>query len=360
MGKRLPAAIAAFSLLFTGTAVAEETGVDRRIVQEGLDELVAVGVAQGTQARITDGRTHFTARSGTAEMDKPRPVPLNGRFRAGSITKSFTSTVVLQLAGEGRISLDAPVDRYLPGLIDGRVTVRHLLQMTGGLYNYTDALAFDPQGFEEIRYRSWSPRELVAISTGRPLDFEPGTRWNYSNTNYVVLGLLIEKTTGRPYEEAVERRILKPLRLNDTTFPGDDVEIRGPHAHSYGVVNGQPIDTTRWNPSVFWAAGDVITTTRDLDTFYAALLTGRLLQPAQQTELTKTTAVSTDYGLGVFVEKAPCGTTIIGHPGGVPGFSSYAYSTPDLKRRVELSISAGVGTGDPANAYGKLVNEIFC
>ncbi|MFD4640970.1 serine hydrolase domain-containing protein [Lentzea sp. NPDC058436] len=360
MGKRLLATIAAFSLLFTGTAVADDTGVDRRIVQEGLDELVAVGVAQGTQARITDGRTRFTARSGTAERNDPRPVPSNGRFRAGSITKSFTSTVVLQLAGEGRIALDAPVVRYLPGLVDQRVTVRHLLQMTGGLYNYTDALAFDPQGFEEIRFKRWQPEELVAISTSRPLDFEPGTQWNYSNTNYVVLGLLIEKTTGRPYEKAVEQRVLKPLRLTDTTFPGHDPEIRGPHAHSYGIVNGRTVDTTRFDPSVFWAAGDVITTTRDLNTFYSALLTGGLLKPAQQTELTKTTAVSTDYGLGVFVEKAPCGTTIIGHPGGVPGFSSYAYSTPDLQRRVELSISVGVGTGDPTNAYGKLINEIFC
>jgi D-alanyl-D-alanine carboxypeptidase len=360
MGTRLLATTAAFCLLFTGTAVAGEGHVDRKIVQEGLDELVSIGIAQGTQARITDGRTRFTARSGTAERAEPRPVPLNGRFRAGSITKSFTSAVVLQLAGEGGIVLDAPVDRYLPGLVDSRITVRHLLQMTGGLYNYTDSLAFDPQGFEPIRYRSWTAEELVALATARPLDFEPGTRWKYSNTNYVVLGLLIEKITGRPYEKAVAQRVLKPLRLDDTTFPGDDVEIRGPHAHSYGVVNGQTVDTTRWNPSVFWAAGDVITTTRDLDTFYAALLSGRLLPPAQQVELTRTTAVSPDYGLGVFVEKAPCGTTIIGHPGGVPGFTSYAYSTPDFERRVELSITAGIGTADPTNAYVKLINEIFC
>ncbi|GGM82647.1 serine hydrolase [Lentzea pudingi] len=360
MGTRLLATTAAFSLLFTGTAVADNTGVDRRIVQEGIDEIVAIGVAQGTQIRVTDGRTRFTARSGTAERNSPRPVPLNGRFRAGSITKTFTSTVVLQLAGEGRVELDAPVERYLPGLIDQRITVRQLLQMTSGLFNYTNALPFDPQGFEPIRFRQWRPEELVAISTSQPLQFEPGTAWEYNNTNYVILGLLIEKVTGEEYEKAASQRVLKPLHLNETTFPGDDPEIRGPHAHSYGIVNGQPVDTTRWNPSVFWAVGDVITTTRDLDTFYAALLTGKLLEPAQQAELTRTTAVSTDYGLGVFVEKAPCGTMIIGHPGGVPGYVSYAYSTPDLKRRVEFSVSAGIGTGDPSQAYLKLINEIFC
>ncbi|RDI33198.1 serine hydrolase domain-containing protein [Lentzea flaviverrucosa] len=361
MGTRLLATLAAFSLLFTGTAVADnDARVDRRIVQEGLDELAATGTAQGTQLRVTDGRNRFTARSGTAEMNNPRPVPLNGRFRAGSITKSFTSAVTLQLAGEGRISLDAPVDRYLPGLIDQRITVRQLLQMTGGLFNYTNELPFDPQGFEAIRFKRWQPEELVAIATSKPLNFEPGTRWEYNNTNYVILGMLIEKVTGRKYEQVVAQRVLKPLHLDETTFPGNDPEIRGPHAHSYGIVNGQPVDTTRWNPSVFWAVGDVITTTRDLDTFYTALLTGKLLEPAQRAELTKTTAVSTDYGLGVFVEKAPCGTTIIGHPGGVPGFASYAYSTPDLKRRAEFSISTGVGTGDPNPAFAKLINEIFC
>lgn len=150
------------------------------------------------------------------------------------------------------------------------------------------------------------------------------------------------------------------MHLNDTTFPGDNPNIYGPHAHSYGIVNGQPIDTTRFNPSIFWAVGDVISTTRDLDTFYSALLDGKLLRPAQQQELTRTTPVSTDYGLGIFVEKAPCGTTIIGHPGGVPGFVSYAYQTPDLKRRVQFSATAGLGTGDPSPAYLKLLNEIFC
>jgi D-alanyl-D-alanine carboxypeptidase len=108
---------------------------------------------------------------------------------------------------------------------------------------------------------------------------QPGPKWNSSNTNYVVLGLLVEKVTRKPYEQVVAQRVLKPLRLNETTFPGNDPEIRGPHAHSYGIVNGQPVDTTRWNPSVFWAAGDVITTTKDLNTFYGALPGGKLLKP---------------------------------------------------------------------------------
>ncbi|ANZ38009.1 serine hydrolase [Lentzea guizhouensis] len=359
MGTRLLATTAALSLLFTGTAVADEQQVDRRIVQEGLDQITATA-AQGVQLRVTAGRERFTARSGTAELDRTRPVPVNGRFRAGSITKTFTSTVVLQLAGEGEVELDAPVERYLPGLVDSRITVRQLLQMTSGLFNHTDALGFSPQEFEPIRYRQWSPQELVAISTSRPLQAEPGTKYEYNNTNYVLLALLVEAVTGRSWERSVEQRILRPLRLDDTTLPRGNTGIHGPHAHSYGLVDGRTVDTTRWNPSVFWGAGDIISTTADLDTFFAALLGGDLLKPAQQAELTRTTAVSPGYGLGLFVDTLPCGATILGHPGSVPGFASYAYTSADLQRRAEFSATASTGTGDPTPGYFQVLTEIFC
>ena len=359
MGTRSLAIATACTLLFTGTAAADSPRIDRGIVQEGLDEIVRTA-AQGVQLRVTDGRTRFTARSGTAGLRDPRPVPANGRFRAGSTTKSFTSAVVLQLAGEGEVDLDAPVTRHLPGLVDDRITVRQLLQHTSGLFNYTDALDFDPPGFEPIRYRHWEPEELVALATSRPLESEPGTRWRYSNTGYVVLGLLIEKITGQDYAEAVSQRVLRPLRLVDTTFPGDSPDIHGPHARSYGLVDGRPTDTTRWNTTVFWAAGDVVSTTKDLDTFYNALLGGVLLAPEQQRELTRTTAVSPGYGLGLFLDQVSCGATIIGHTGSVPGFSSYAYSSPDRKVRAEFSATTGLGTGDPTGAYFRVLDEIFC
>jgi D-alanyl-D-alanine carboxypeptidase len=359
MGIRLLATLAATSLLFTGTAVADDQQIDRKIVQQALDQITSTA-AQGAQLRVTEGRHSFTARSGTAELGSNRPVPVNGRFRAGSITKTFTSTVVLQLVGEGKVELDAPVTRYLPGLIDGRITVRHLLQHTSGIYNYTESIEFNPQDFEPIRFSHWEPAELIAISTSKPLQFEPGTRWEYNNTGFVILGELIEKVTKQPYERTVRQRILKPLHLNGTALPGDNPDIHGPHAHSYGLVDGKPTDTTRWNPSVFWAAGDIVSTTEDLDTFYAALLTGRLLEPAQRAELMKTTPVSPEYGLGLFIQKAPCGTTIVGHTGSVPGFGTYAFFTPDLKRRAELSATAGLGTGDPTSGYYGILNEVFC
>ncbi|GHH06171.1 serine hydrolase domain-containing protein [Amycolatopsis oliviviridis] len=344
----------------TGTALAD-TSADRKVVQEALDQLTSSGSALGVQARVADGHQRFTARSGKAELDSHRPVPENGRFRVGSITKTFVSTVLLQLSGEGKVELDVPVVRYLPGLIDGRITVRQVMQHTSGLYNYTNALPLDPDQFEKIRYKHWTPQELLKISTDKPLDFGPGTRWSYSNTNYVVAGLLVEKLTGKPYEQAVEQRILKPLRLDGTEVPGDDADIHGPHAHGYVTVAGKPNDITRINPSVAWAAGEIISTTRDLDTFGVALAGGKLLKPAQQREIGKTTAISPGYGLGLEVQTLSCGTKVWGHSGGIPGYSSLLMTTQDTKKRLELSAtSAPTAGGDPGPALTKLLDEVFC
>jgi D-alanyl-D-alanine carboxypeptidase len=363
MGIRLVATVTATSLLAlttVGVASADTSSVDRKVIQQALDQLTQTNAALGVQARVTDGRQRFTASSGTAELNTTKPVPENGRFRVGSITKTFVSTVTLQLAGEGKVDLDAPVVRYLPGLIDGRITVRQVLQHTSGLFNYTNALPLNPDEFEQIRYKSWSPQELLALSTSKPLDFEPGTQWSYSNTNYVVAGLLVEKITGRPYEKAVEQRILKPLHLNDTELPGDEVGISGPHSRAYYTVAGKPTEITRMNPSIAWAAGEMISTTRDLDTFITALSSGKLLKSAQQQEISKTTAVSPGYGLGLQVETLPCGTKVWGHGGGIPGYSSQLLTTPDSKKRFELNATSGPTEGNPGDAFTKLLTEVFC
>ncbi|MBB5960318.1 D-alanyl-D-alanine carboxypeptidase [Saccharothrix tamanrassetensis] len=364
-GIALAAVVGLTALGMGGTAVAEPTGsagrIDREVVQQALDKLTGEGGAAGVQVRITDGRRQFTARSGVAEVGRTEPVPLDGRFRIGSITKTFVSTVVLQLVGEGRVGLDDPVDRYLPGLLpDGdEITVRMLLQHTSGLFNYTRALPLDPAGFEGIRFKHWEPRELVGISTAEPLDFPPGTSWSYSNTNFVVAGLLVEKVTGRPYEVAVNRRILRPLGLRDTSVPGDRVDVPGPHAHGYYSVDGKAVDVTRLNPSVAHAAGEMISTTADLDRFVDALLDGRLLAPAQQAELTRTLPFTEGYGLGFQSTELPCGVTVYGHGGGIPGYTSYLGSTKDTKTRLEGSFTSSPAGGTGAGLE-ELLNEVFC
>ncbi|WP_367135587.1 serine hydrolase domain-containing protein [Saccharothrix sp. HUAS TT1] len=360
MGKRGIALAAVVGLAVAGvggTAVAEPAGrVDRQVVQRALDAMARTG-AQGVQVRVTDGRREFTARAGTARVDSPRPVPTDGRFRVGSITKTFVSTVVLQLVGEGEVDLDAPVGRYLPGLLpDGdRITVRHLLQHTSGLHNYTLVL---PQDLSE-RFRTWTPAELVALSTARPLDFQPGTGWNYSNTNYVVAGLLVEAVTGRPYGAEVAQRVLRPLGLRSTVVPGARSDIPGPHAHGYLRDGGEVVDITEMNPSVAYAAGEMISTTADLDRFADALLDGRLLRPAQRAELTSALPTTNGYGLGVERTDLPCGGSVWGHGGSIPGYASLMLSTPDTKTRLVVSLTFAP---DPADVQGfdELLNEVFC
>ncbi|MEU4448238.1 serine hydrolase domain-containing protein [Actinosynnema sp. NPDC050801] len=368
MGKRGIALAAAVGLAVVGiggTAVAEPSvdqagRVDRQVVQRALDDMARTG-AQGVQVRVNDGRREITARSGTARVDSPRPVPTDGRFRVGSITKTFVSTVVLQLVGEGKVELDAPVQRYLPGLLpDGdRITVRHLLQHTSGLYNYTSALPLTPDGLLTIRYKAWTPTELVALSTARPLDFQPGTEWRYSNTNYVVAGMLVEKVTGKPYGAAVEQRILRPLGLRSTSVPGTRTEVPGPHAHGYIRAGGQVVDITEINPSVAYAAGEMISTTADLDRFADALLDGRLLRPAQQEQLTSVLPITGGYGLGIEERELPCGVKVWGHSGGIPGYASLMVSTADTKTRLTVSVTSAPDPG-PVSGYEELMNEVFC
>ncbi|MFD0199848.1 MULTISPECIES: serine hydrolase domain-containing protein [Saccharothrix] len=367
-GKRGFALVAAVGLAVVGvggTAVAEPSvgqagRIDRQVLQRVLDDLTRTG-AQGVQVRVVDGRHEFTARSGTARVDSPRPVPTDGRFRIGSITKTFVSTVVLQLVGEGKVELDAPVQRYLPGLLpDGdRITVRHLLQHTSGLYNYTSALPLDPEGVVGIRYKTWAPAELVALSTARPLDFQPGTGWSYSNTNYVVAGMLIEKITGRPYGVAVEQRVLRPLGLRSTSVPGTRTDVPGPHAHGYIRAGGQVVDITEFNPSAAYAAGEMISTTADLNRFADALLEGRLLRPAQQAELLSASPATQGYGLGIEATDLPCGVTVWGHGGGIPGYASLMVSTADTKTRMAASVTSAPDPGDLVGREEMLM-EVFC
>ncbi|MGO1052673.1 serine hydrolase domain-containing protein [Crossiella sp. CA198] len=350
----------ALTLLATSTGIAAaHTDPHREAVQEQVNAVVAGGAA-GMQVRVTRDGREFTVRAGVAELRTQRPVPLDGRFRVGSITKTFASVVTLQLTAEGKLGLDEPVSRYLPGLLpDGeRITVRNLLQHTSGLHNYTDDLPQDPKEFLARRFEHRSPLELVRGAARKPLLFPVGTKHSYSNTNFLVVQLLIEQVTGRPWAAAVYQRILHPLRLRDTEVPVDNPFIHGPHAHGYLMVEGKPVDITEMNPSRAGATGAMISTTADLDRFLRALLAGRLLAPAQQAELTKVTAVSPAYGLGFFPVPTSCGITVWGHGGGLPGYLSMMVGAADGSRRVEASVT--IGTGVDQQALRKSVDSAVC
>ncbi|MBP2472656.1 D-alanyl-D-alanine carboxypeptidase [Crossiella equi] len=345
---RTVAAVCAAALLVTGTASAAPVGDPALAkVQENIDALVASGAA-GVQVRVTrDGRVG-QVRAGTAVLGTSVPVPFNGRFRIGSITKTFVATATLQLVAQRKLALDAAVEEYLPGLVDPRITVRQLLQHTSGLHNYTNDLPEDPQEILRTRFRHHEALDLVRAAVAKPPTGEPGAKHSYSNTNYLVVQLLIEKVTGRFWGEAVKNGVLRPLGLRDTEVPGDNPFIAGPHARGY-LTTTPPVDITELNPTIAGAGGAMISTNADLDRFLTALHAGRLLAPAEQAELRKTSAASPNYGLGIGTLPTSCGQQLWGHTGGIPGYNSLALATLDGKRRVEMSITtAGPEMSEPA------------
>ena len=329
----------------TPGATEPRSGVELRTL---LKQVVAAGVP-GVVARVQDGRSARTFTAGVSDLTTGAPLLPGTRFRAGSTTKTFVATVVLQLVGEGRLALDDPVGRWLPGLVpDGdTITVRQLLNHTSGLYDHTADPAI-AAGIVENRV--FAPSELLAVTAAHPLSFAPGTGWQYSNSNYVVAGLLVEAVTGHSLGRELRRRIFEPLGLESTSFPVATGRMPGRHAHGYlstdlvPPTDGKPLDVTGINPSWAWAAGALVTDARDLARFYRALQRGELLAPRLLAEM-RTTVRTPDgsrvpYGLGLFRISTPCGT-FWGHNGGMPGYHTEAFWSKDADRTVVLATTMG-------------------
>ncbi|MCX4783124.1 serine hydrolase domain-containing protein [Streptomyces sp. NBC_01264] len=306
-------------------------------VQRALNSLVRDDGTPAALASVQDagGRTR-TYTAGLGDLATGSKVPRDGQVRIGSNTKTFVAVVVLQLVGEGKIGLDTMVDDYLPGLVrgegidGGHISVRRLLQHTSGLPDYSNYLG------DDVRY--YSPRELLDTALRHPADFAPGKGWKYSNTNYILAGLIVQKVTERPLAEEIDRRVLKRIGLRHTYFPAPgDAGIREPHPHGYyrETADGPLRDITEIDPSWGWAAGQMISTTSDLDRFFGALLAGRLLPAAQLAQMRSTVPAEATfgpaarYGLGLVSRPLPCGGLSWGHGGSFPGYETRGGATDD-------------------------------
>lgn len=342
------AAVALFavstSLLGTSPAHAADPGPGT-----GLTALMADVVdasVPGIIVRVQDGEQVRLAAAGVADLTTGTRLRPQARFRVGSVTKSMVAVVVLQLDQERRLSLDQPVGRVLPGLLmDGnRITVRELLNHTSGLFDYTQ----DPAVLAGIaRDQVFTPAELVAIAEQHPATAAPGTAWAYSNTDYIVAGMLVEAVTHHRLGTELRERIFGPLRLKDTSFPRTG-RITGYYAHGYlpaGLVptaDGGPFDATGLNPSSAWAAGGVVSTAKDLAHFYQALMGGRLLGPRLMREMKTTVAEDPAdpdhfrYGLGIERVQDVCGANW-GHGGSIFGYQDLAYWNEQTGRTVVIA-----------------------
>ncbi|SHG80379.1 serine hydrolase domain-containing protein [Streptoalloteichus hindustanus] len=356
----------------TSTAVPEvAAGQDRPELREAMQAFIDAGFA-GMQLRVRDERGEWVGSAGVRKLGETAKPPTNGRFRIGSNTKTFVATLVLQLVGEGKVGLDAPAADYLPQFnVDRRITVRMLLQNTSGVVNHTGdfydgkaipGLPSTGQEWVDNRFRTYQPEELVRFALSKPLLFAPGTDWNYSSTNFTLAVLLVERVTGHSYAEETQRRILRPLGLEGTVVPGADPEIPEPHAHGYyryqHAGQWKVVDVTRQNPSLLVGGGDMISTTRDLQTFFSALVGGKLLPAPLLAEMCEPHP-KTGYGLGLFVEDAGCDVTVLRHNGSTLGYGALMYGTPDASKILTASMTAGDAETDLQEEYPKALDKLL-
>jgi D-alanyl-D-alanine carboxypeptidase len=350
----------------------------RSTLQQSVDAIEKTGtVAVVAQSTGPGGRRYAT--TGVSDTATGRAARVTDKFRIASSTKAFVSTVMLQLVGEGRVSLDDTVEHWLPGVVDGNgndgnaITVRQLLNHTSGLFNYTaDFPAITTAaGFEADRYTTWTPRQLVGIAMRHAPDFAPGTQWEYSNTNYILAGMIVQKATGHTWQQEVTRRIIRPLSLRDTSAPDTSARISGQHLHGYSDFGegGPVIDVTDFNPSAAGSAGAMISTTGDLTRFFSALLGGKLLRPAQLAEMKTTVrAASLDpvwpgarYGLGLMEIPLTCGGVYYSHAGDLSGYTTRDGVSADGRHAVVLE-ATGDGASDLSTevAQNALIDTELC
>jgi D-alanyl-D-alanine carboxypeptidase len=316
----------------------------QRQFQQALDQAVANPKVPGAIVGVwVPGRGTWIHAAGLADRATKRPVQVGDYTRIGSITKMFVGTLILQLVGEGKLGLDDPIQRWAPQVPNAqRITVRELLNMSSGLYNYSEDKQWDRQAFAptgQVLARQWAPEQLVQVAIRHKPYFPPGQGYHYSNTNTVLLGMIIEQITGRPVKDVLRTRILQPLGLRHTVFP-TTAAIPSPHLHGYSVEGGPltEVNTTA-NMSWSWTAGAMISTLADLHTWAQAVGTGRLLSPALQKQrlawsppsvaFFRQRGVPGGYGLGIAKLLG-----FIGHTGELPGFNTDAWYLPALNATV--------------------------
>ncbi|MEU9351430.1 serine hydrolase domain-containing protein [Streptomyces griseoloalbus] len=324
--------------------------------------------APGALTRIDEGYASYRVATGEADTGAHTTMDTGRRFRAGSVSKTFTAVVLLQLAAEGRVDLDAPANQYLPEpLPDDRITVRHLLSHRSGLYDYTNDMFYNTvPGFEAVRTKVFSYQELIDLSTARPLNNTPGAAYSYSNTNFVVLGQLIEHITGTPIATHYQERIFAPLRLRNTSYVHPQTALSGSYARGYLRQDDTSlplVDSTEQTVSWAQSAGAVISNAADLNRFFSALLSGRLLPERQLQDMTTMVPVTADgkqsYGLGLRGRQLSCNTTVYGHTGTVQGYYTYAFTTSDGTRSM-TSLANTSNNGTVNSTLGATLEASFC
>lgn len=330
-----------------------EDAAPSSVLQQDVNKLRNIGTT-GVLAVTSYGEMMTRARAGVAEIGTNTPVDWESHVRIGSNTKTFVATVLLQLEAEGKLSLSDTVERWLPGVVQGNgnhgehITIHQLLQHTSGLFDYVQDPAFGatistPGAFDQNRLTTYSPQQLVAIAVSHAPNFAPGARWEYSNTNYILAGMVINAVTGNTWDKEVKDRIITPLGLTSTSEPGTNPVLPTPFSHGYQLfgTNGEYHDVTLHNMTWGGAAGSLISKPAEVNRFFKALMKGQLLPQNQLAKMQTTVPMGRDYeelwpgaayGLGLMRINLPCGGVYWSHGGDVLGFNNTNGVTPDGER----------------------------
>jgi D-alanyl-D-alanine carboxypeptidase len=263
--------------------------------------------------------------------------------RIGSVTKTFTVTAVLQLADQGKLGLDDAIAEFVPEVpLGDRITLRQLARMQSGLFNYSNSPEFQQALFADPR-REFTPRELLNYALTQPNRFPPGEGFEYSNTNTILLGLVVQKVSGQPLHSYIEEHILAPLGMSHTSFPTTNA-FPDPHAQGYTVqtADGKEAVATDWNPSWGWAAGAMISNLDDMRIWSEALATGKLLTPQMQAQRLQTVGApgmppQDGYGLGIFNLGG-----WIGHNGSLPGYQTVVVYLPEKQTSLVIMTNTDI------------------
>ncbi|MEU4169587.1 serine hydrolase domain-containing protein [Streptomyces sp. NPDC026665] len=305
------------------------------------------------------GKGNYVRATGVADKRTGRPMSAGDYVRIGSETKTFTVTALLELVDRHKVRLDDPISRYVPGVPGGRrITLRQLAEMRSGLFPYTSDADFEHDLLSDPQ-RVFTPRELLAYGFKHPNTFAPGAQFEYSNTNLILLGLVVEKVTGHKLRDVIERRVLRPARLRHTLFPkGNEFPKPHPQGYTNQTLSGEVANSTNWNPSWAWAAGAMISNLQDLRHWAKVVATGTLLSPETQAQRLRTLPTGfpgTTYGLGIFNASG-----WIGHNGSLPGYETVTVYLPSKKATLVVMLNTDITYQgqEPSTLVARAVTEI--
>ncbi|WP_406208158.1 beta-lactamase family protein [Kitasatospora sp. NBC_01560] len=342
-----------------GGAVAPLTPDVTARLDAAVQRVLSQAGVPGVMVALTTPDGSYLKAFGVSDKVAGTPMVTGLNMRIGSETKTFTVTALLRLVDQGKAGLDDPVGRYLAGVPGGdTITLRQLADMRSGLYSYTDDPGF-VKAFLDNPQQAFTPQQLLAAAFQHPANFAPGARFEYSNTNTVVLGQVIEKLGGQPLGTFLKQQVFDPADLGRTVFP-TDAAFPQPHARGYTnqTPDGTIADATDWNPSWAWAAGAAISDLADLQKWAKVLATGTLLTPATQAQrliALPTGVPDIGYGLGLFVNHG-----WIGHNGSLPGYQSLAIYLPSAQATLVVLLNTDIASqgAEPSTLFGQAITEI--